>query len=207
MPSIAVHDHRKQPVGTIDLHDRVFGVPPNKALVHAAVTMQQASLRQGSASTLGRGEVSGSGKKPWRQKHTGRARAGSKRSPLWRHGGTVFGPKPRRYGYAIPRKMYRAALRSALSQKVAAGEFVVVSELVVEEPKTRALTRVLRELGLNGRTLIIRGSVDDNLDRAARNLPYVKVASAHELNILDILLVDYLLIPQQEIAHVQEAWS
>src|SRR5512146_3543062 len=129
MPTVDVVDLKKKKVGTVELPAEVFGCAPHTALGHEAVIMQRACERQGTASTLRRGEVAGSGKKPWKQKHTGRARAGSIRSPVWRHGGSVFGPKPRSYAYTMPKKKYRAALQSALSAKLADGQVVIVSNL------------------------------------------------------------------------------
>src|SRR6266545_6541299 len=136
MPTVDVVDLKRQKVGTVELPQEVFGCELRAALVHEAVIMQRACERQGTASTLRRGEVSGSGKKPWKQKHTGRARAGSIRSPIWRHGGSVFGPKPRDYSYSMPKKKYRAALQSALSAKMAAGSVMVLSALPLAAPKT-----------------------------------------------------------------------
>jgi len=136
MPSVDVVDLENKKVGTVELPQEVFGCEPRAALVHEAVIMQRACERQGTASTLRRGEVAGSGKKPWKQKHTGRARAGSLRSPVWRHGGNVFGPKPRLYAYSMPKRKYRAALQSALSAKVNENQLIVLSELSLQEPKT-----------------------------------------------------------------------
>ncbi|TLY41210.1 MAG: 50S ribosomal protein L4, partial [Nitrospirae bacterium] len=175
--------------------------------VHTAVVMQQACARQGTASTLTRGEVSGSGRKPWKQKHTGRARAGSIRSPIWRHGGRVFGPRPRSYAYSLPKKKYRAALQSALSAKLAAGGIVVVSALTLEEPKTRRLAKVLAQMGLTGKTLIVIGEGRTDLERAARNLREVKLIKPEELNVYDVLRHDSIVIPERELLRVQEVWS
>ena len=207
MPTVDIVNLQKKKVGSLDLKDEVFGIEPNVSLVHEAVVMQQASERQGTASTLQRGEVSGSGKKPWRQKHTGRARVGSTRSPLWRHGGTVFGPKPREYGFAIPKKKYRAALRTALSSKVSRGEIVVVSDLSIESPKTRLLAKALSQLGLTRKTLIVVGEDRQNLERAARNLKDVKLVKPQELNVYDVVRYDSLVIPEREVSRVQEVWS
>src|SRR5918996_3355727 len=143
MPTIDVMDSNRQKVRSITLPKEVFGCKPHAALVHEAVTMQRACERQGTAWTLRRGEVSGSGKKPWKQKHTGRARSGSIRSPIWRHGGSVFGPKPRSYAYSLPKKQYRAALQSALSSKLIDGQLFVVSSLSLEQPKTKMLAKAL----------------------------------------------------------------
>lgn len=207
MPTVDVLDIHKRKVGSVELHDGVFGVEADGPLVHTAVVMQQACARQGTASTLRRGEVSGSGRKPWKQKHTGRARAGSIRSPIWRHGGVVFGPRPRSYAYSLPKKKYRAALRSALSAKLAAGGIVVVSALTLEEPKTRRLAKVLAQMGLTGKTLIVIGEGRTDLERAARNLREVKLIKPEELNVYDVLRHDAIVIPERELLRVQEVWS
>ena len=207
MPTVDVLDIHKRKVGSVELHEGVFGVAPDGPLVHTAVVMQQACARQGTASTLRRGEVSGSGRKPWKQKHTGRARAGSIRSPIWRHGGTVFGPRPRSYAYSLPKKKYRAALQSALSAKLAAGGIVVVSALTLEEPKTRRLAKVLAQMGLTGKTLIVIGEGRTDLERAARNLREVKLIKPEELNVYDVLRYDSIVIPERELLRVQEVWS
>lgn len=207
MPTVDVLDIHKRKVGSVELHDGVFGVEADGPLVHTAVVMQQACARQGTASTRTRGEVSGSGRKPWKQKHTGRARAGSIRSPIWRHGGRVFGPRPRSYAYSLPKKKYRAALQSALSAKLAAGGIVVVSALTLEEPKTRRLAKVLAQMGLTGKTLIVIGEGRTDLERAARNLREVKLIKPEELNVYDILRHDSIVIPERELLRVQEVWS
>lgn len=207
MPTVDVVDSQKKKVGKVELHAGLFGADIDGPLVHEAVVMQQASARQGTASTLRRGEVSGSGKKPWKQKHTGRARAGSIRSPVWRHGGSVFGPKPRRYDYAMPKKKYHGALRSALSAKLAAGEIVVVSDLTIEKPKTKLLAKTLTQLGLSAKTLIVVGEGRLDLERAARNLAGVKLVRPEQLNVYDVLRYNVILIPEREVARIQEAWS
>jgi len=207
MPTVDVLDIHKRKVGSVELHDGVFGVEADGPLVHTAVVMQQACARQGTASTLRRGEVSGAGRKPWKQKGTGRARAGSIRSPIWRHGGVVFGPRPRSYAYSLPKKKYRAALRSALSAKLAAGGIVVVSALTLEEPKTRRLAKVLAQMGLTGKTLIVIGEGRTDLERAARNLREVKLIKPEELNVYDVLRHDSIVIPERELLRVQEVWS
>lgn len=207
MPAIDVVDIHKQKVRSVELHDRVFGAEPNGPLVHAAVVMQRACMRQGTASTLTRGEVSGSGKKPWKQKHTGRARAGSIRSPVWRHGGIVFGPRPRSYAQVMPRKQYRAAIQGALSAKLSEGGILVVSEFSIPEAKTRLLSKTLAQLGLSKKTLIVTGEDSADLERAARNLSSVTVLKARELNVYDVLRHDTLLIPERELARIQETWA
>jgi large subunit ribosomal protein L4 len=207
MPAIDVLDIHKQKVRSVEIDASLFGASPNRSLVHAAVVMQRACIRQGTASTLTRGEVSGSGKKPWKQKHTGRARAGSIRSPVWRHGGTVFGPHLRSYAQAMPKKQYRAALQSALSAKLSEGGIVVVSEFTIPEQKTRLLAKTLAQLGLTAKTLIVTGEDSADLERAAGNLHSVKVVKARELNVYDVLRYDSILIPERELSRVQEVWA
>lgn len=207
MPILDVVDMNRRKVGSVELHDGVFGATPHASLVHAAVVMQRACERQGTASTLKRGEVSGSGRKPWRQKHTGRARAGSIRSPIWRHGGIVFGPRPRSYAIAMPKKQYRAALRSALSAKLAGGNLLVVSDLTLSDLKTRSLAKVLKQLGLASTALIVVGADRTDLERVARNLPGVKLIGPRELNVYDVLRYDSIVIPEREVPRIQEAWS
>src|SRR5207247_4524290 len=155
MPTVDVVDLKRQKAGSVDLPEEVFGCKLHTALVHEAVVMQRACERQGTASTLRRGEVTGSGKKPWKQKHTGRARAGSIRSPLWRHGGSVFGPKPRDYGYSIPQGKARGAVRAALSAKVRDAGLLVLEDLPESDGKTKSLAAMLKVLGLKGKTLIV----------------------------------------------------
>lgn len=207
MATVDVIDVHKRKVGSVELRDAVFGAKPEAAVVHEAVIMQQACERQGSASTLERGEVSGSGKKPWKQKHTGRARAGSIRSPVWRHGGTVFGPKPRSYAYAIPKQKYRAALQSALSAKLAAGDVVVLSALTLESPKTRLLSKALSQLGLTSTTLIVAGAGHADLERAAANISGVKVVAPESINVYDVLRYAKLVILERDVPRLQEVWA
>jgi large subunit ribosomal protein L4 len=207
MPTVDVLDIHKKKVGSVDLKEEIFGAAPKTALVHSAVVMQQACARQGTASTLRRGEVSGSGKKPWKQKHTGRARAGSVRSPIWRHGGSVFGPKPRDYAYSIPKKQYRLALQSALSSKLQAGELLIVSDLPIAQPKTKLLAKTLSQMGIRGTTLIVMGEGRPDVAQAARNLRSVTVLAPHQLNVYDVLRCRSVIIPEREVLRVQEAWS
>lgn len=207
MPTIDVLDTNRQKVGIVDLPAEVFGCKPHVTLVHEAVVMQRACDRQGTASTLHRGEVSGSGKKPWKQKHTGRARAGSVRSPVWRHGGTVFGPKPRSYAYGMPKKKYRAALQSALSAKVSEGSVVVVTDLTIGQPKTKLLAKALDQLGVSGTTLLVIGEGRADLVQAAKNLSTVTLLRPEELNVYDIVRCQSIVIPQRELDRVREVWS
>jgi large subunit ribosomal protein L4 len=169
--------------------------------------MQRACERQGTASTLRRGEVSGSGKKPWKQKHTGRARAGSVRSPVWRHGGSVFGPKPRSYAYTMPKKKYRAALQSALSAKLIDGKVIVVSDFALEQPKTKLLAKALDQFGLGETALLVAADTQVAMLQAARNLSSVKVVSADQLNVYDVVRAGVVVIHERELARVTEVWS
>ncbi len=207
MPTVDILDLRRQKVGSMDLAPEVFGAEPNVPLVHEVVVMQRARARQGSASTRTRGEVSGSGKKPWKQKHTGRARVGSISSPLLRNGGTVFGPRPRRYGGTLPKSKYRAALRSALSAKLAEGGILVVADLALESLKTRMLAKALGHLGLTKRTLIVIGEGRQAVERAARNLRHVRLVRPEDLNVYDVLRYDAIVIPKGDVPHLQEVWS
>jgi large subunit ribosomal protein L4 len=207
VPSVDVVDLNKRKVSTVELPAAIFGQTPNTVLVHEAVVMQRAGERQGTASTLRRGEVSGSGKKPWKQKHTGRARAGSLRSPVWRHGGIVFGPKPRSYGYGIPKQKYHRALQMALSSKVAAGDVLVVDDLAISSPKTRQLEKALAQLGVKKTSLLVVGEGSGDVVKAARNLPGVKVVSPERLSVYDVLRYDSLVIAQPILSRIQEAWA
>lgn len=207
MPTVDVVDLENKKVGTVELPQEVFGCEPRVALVHEAVIMQRACERQGTASTLRRGEVQGSGKKPWKQKHTGRARAGSVRSPVWRHGGSVFGPKPRSYAYSMPKQKYRAALQSALSAKVAESKLVVLSDLSLQEPKTKVLARALDRLSGGDHVLVVIGKEQSSVIQAARNLTTVQVLSIDQLNVYDIVRAGMIVVSQRELGSVREVWS
>jgi large subunit ribosomal protein L4 len=207
MPTVDVVDFDRRKVGSVELPPEVFGCQLHGSLVHEAVVMQQACERQGTASTLRRGEVRGSGKKPWKQKHTGRARAGSVRSPVWRHGGSVFGPKPRSYAFSMPKKKYRAALQSALSAKVVGGHVIVLSDLSLEQPKTKFLAKVLGRFDHGARILIVAGEGQTGLIQAARNLSGVDVVAPEHLNVYDVVRAKTILIPERELSRVKEVWA
>jgi large subunit ribosomal protein L4 len=207
MPTVDVLDLNRRKVGSAELPAEVFGCKPHTALVHEAVIMQRACERQGTASTLRRGEVSGSGKKPWKQKHTGRARAGSLRSPVWRHGGSVFGPKPRSYAYTMPKRKYRAALQSALSAKATEGHLFVVSNLSLEQPKTNVLAKALKQFAVSSPILVIAGEGQRGLAQAARNLAKVRVVTPDRLNVYDIVRAGTIVIPERELPRVKEVWA
>jgi len=193
-------------VGALELSDAVFGAPVNEALLHQAVVRYLANQRQGTVSTKTRGEVSGGGRKPWRQKGTGRARQGSIRAPQWVGGGTVFGPKPRDYRQDMPKKARRAALRSALSGKVAAGELVVLDELRLEQPKTKQMVEVLENLkAAGGSALFVTGELDRNVVLSTRNIPGVGATRACDLNVYDVLAHGRLIATKDAIAKIEEA--
>lgn len=190
------------------LGEAVFGAPIATHLVHNVVKMQLANRRQGTASTRTRSDVRGGGKKPWKQKGTGRARSGTRRSPVWRGGGTVFGPHPRSYGYVVPRQVRAAALRAALSEKVRAGQFVVVDSLLLEEPSTKAFKALLERSGVRGRALIVTEQVqrEDATAKSCRNLPDLTLLSPDGLNVYDILRHETLVMTRGALSAVEEAW-
>lgn len=205
MPRVAVYNMKGEQVGDIELKDEIFGVEPNEALVHQAVVRYLANQRQGTVATKTRGEVSGGGRKPWRQKGTGRARHGSIRSPIWVGGGTVFGPKPRDYRQALPKKARRAALRSALSSKVAAGDFLVLDELKLEQPKTREVANVLSNLKADeASALFVTAELDRNVYLSARNIPKVSATRAGDLNVYDVLLHGKVIATRDAVAKIEE---
>jgi len=206
MPRVAVYNIEGQKVGDIDLKDEVFGVPVNEALMHQAVVRHLANQRQGTVATKTRGDVSGGGRKPWRQKGTGRARHGSTRSPIWVGGGTVFGPQPRDYRQRLPKKARRAALCSALSGKVAAGEFVVVDEIRFDRPKTKEMARVVKNLaGDAGRTLVVTADTDPNVALSARNIPEVSSVRASDLCVYEVLRHGKVVATRDAVLKIEEA--
>jgi large subunit ribosomal protein L4 len=207
MATVEVVNSKGKAVKTLEVKNELILSSSEHPLVQAAVVMQRASSRQGTSSSKGRGEVRGSGKKPWKQKHTGRARAGSNRSPIWRHGGIVFGPRPRKYGGSLPRKMYREAMYSAISSKQSANQLKVVEGFSIPEPKTRYLVAKLNEFGVTGKALIVAGEGSEMLFRAGRNLPKVKVVSPDGLNVYDILHYDVLLVMENDMQKIQDIWS
>ena len=186
----------------MELSEQVFGGPVNEAVLHSAVVMQMAGRRQGTASTKTRAEVRGGGRKPWRQKGTGRARVGSIRSPLWRTGGVTFGPKPRNYGYNLPKKVRRLALRSALSAKVKEGNLLVVDQLSLPEIKTKEMVKVLNALNATPKALVV--TADENVQKSSRNIPGVLPMAAQGLNVYDLLNHDKLIITKEDVLKVEE---
>ena len=207
MPQLDVVNFKNEKVGTVELPDGLFAVEINKPLIHEAVVMQQAAMRQGTASTKTRGFVRGGGKKPWKQKGTGRARHGSIRSPIWRGGAIVFGPHPRSYAYAFPKKKARAALHGALSAKVKAGEVVIIDGLELAEAKTRVLAAGLKALGLSRRVLVVMERPVESFERAAQNLPNVDLIRIAGLNVFDLLAHRHIIIPRAALEPMQEVWA
>jgi large subunit ribosomal protein L4 len=205
MPKVAVYNMTGAQTGEIELNDAVFGVEVNEAVMHQAVVMQLANQRLGTAATKTRGLVRGGGRKPWRQKGTGRARSGSTRSPIWVGGGTVFGPQPRSYAYSMPRKARRLAIKSALSAKVQAGELMVMEDLAINEPKTKTVVNMLDSLKVgDDKALIITAAVDENVEKSSRNIPGVKNITSLGLNVYDILYHDKVLITKDAVSKIEE---
>ena len=206
MPKVAVYNVTGAQVGEIELSDAIFGITPNAHVLHEAVVMQQASLRRGTHDVKNRSEVRGGGRKPWKQKGTGRARQGSIRSPQWVGGGTVFGPTPRSYAYKLPKKVRRLALKSALSTKVNANEIIVLDALSIDAPKTKDMVKILGNLKV-GKALVVSAEADANLALSARNIPGVKVVDATGINVLDLLHHDALVITKGAVAKVEEVFA
>lgn len=204
---VDVYSATGEVVGKAELLDEVFGVTPNEGLLHQAVLRQLANSRVGTADTLTRGEVSGGGRKPWRQKGIGRARQGSIRAPHWRGGGVVFGPHPRSYRQAMPRKMRRQALRGALSAVVADGRIRLLDSLQFAEPKTREAAQLLRNLSAEHSTLVVTPGVDLQVVRSARNIPGTTVIPADMINVLDVLKHRYLVMPVAAARRIEENLS
>ena len=207
MAEIEVRNLSNEVVGKMELSDEVFKAELNQPLIWEAVKHYNDSLRAGTASTKVRGEVSGSGKKLWRQKGTGRARVGSIRSPLWRHGGTVHGPKPRNYSYRFPRKKLLIALRSALSAKLSENSLAVIEALRLDSPRTKDFEKILSGLGATGKVLIVDSGENKNLSLSSRNLPKVKLVRSAAVNIFDVVNSNTLLFSKDSILHVQEVLS
>ncbi|ASR45728.1 MULTISPECIES: 50S ribosomal protein L4 [Paenibacillus] len=204
MPKVALLNISGSQVGEIELNDAVFGIEPNKHVLHDAVVMQLASLRQGTHKVKGRSEVRGGGRKPWKQKGTGRARQGSIRAPQWVGGGTVFGPTPRSYAYKLPKKVRRLAIKSALSSKVIENEIIVLDALTLNGPKTKEFAAILNNLKADRKALIVAPSYDDNVALSARNIPGVKFVAADGINVLDVLGHDKLIITKEAVQKVEE---
>jgi large subunit ribosomal protein L4 len=205
MPSVDIIDWSNKKVGSLDLADAVFGAPVNEALLYEAVRHHQAGKRRGTASTKTRHEVAGSGKKLWKQKGTGRARMGSIRSPLWRHGGTTWGPQPRDYSYHLPKKMLLGALRSALSAKLRDGELRVVNEFSIAEPKTKQMREALTGIEASKTVLLVNNDENRNLELSSRNLEGVKLVSSRELSVYDLLKHAQVILSEAAARKLSEA--
>jgi large subunit ribosomal protein L4 len=186
-----------------ELKEEVFGVKTRRHLLHQTIVMQLNNRRAGSAATKSKGRVRGGGKKPWRQKGTGRARAGSTRSPLWVGGGTIFGPQPRDYSFRMPRKARKEALRSALSLKNRDGKIIVVDKLQLEQPKTKLMAKALEELKVSSALIVIPQS-DEKIERSSRNIPAVKVLRVEGLNVYDLIRYEYLILTVEALRLVEE---
>ena len=196
---------QNEKVDEVVLSEAVFGVPVKGHLLHEAVRWQRARQRRGTASTKGRSEVSGGGRKPWRQKGTGRARAGSNRSPLWRHGGISHGPKPRDWSFRFPKALRRDALRTALSAKIAAREVRILEDLTMDRPSTKTFQSLLKGLGITGKVLVVTSQREEAVEKSARNLPRVKVLLAQGVNVSDVLNADAILFTREALVKVEEA--
>jgi len=201
---VDVVNAKHETVDRCELPEAIFGAPVKPHVLHEVVRMQLASRRQGTADTKGRSDVSGGGKKPWKQKGTGRARAGSSRSPLWRHGGTVFGPHPRSYEYDVPKAVRRQALLAALTTKAQAGAVRVVETLNLERPSTKAMAGLLSGAGIHGKVLVVLPARDEVVEKSARNLPAVRVLTVRGLNVYDVLRADLLVLTPEGVQTLRE---
>jgi len=205
MPEVEIKDKNNNTVGKISLRDDMFGSQAKEGVIHAAVINFLANQRQGTHATKTKGLISGGGRKPWKQKHTGRARSGSIRSPLWRGGGTVFGPQPRDYSYSLPRKMKRLALMAAFREKLSNGEVVIIDDLPLEKPRTKDMISILKNLGLDSKSvLVVLPERKDSVILSARNIPRVSVTRSTDLNTYDVMKYNVLLMTKEAAARLEE---
>lgn len=207
MPNVAVLDMAGKEVSTIELSEAIFGIEPNAAVMHHMVVNYLANQRQGTQSALTRAEVSGGGRKPWRQKGTGHARQGSTRAPQWTHGGIVFAPKPRDYSYSVNKKVRRLAMKSAFSAKAQSNEIIVIDSISTEKFSTKTMVAMLNAVESTGKTLIVLPTVDKKVINSARNIPGVKTAQVNELNVYDMLNADKLIIAKEAVEKIQEVYA
>ena len=207
MSTIKVLNMAGAEVGTVELNDGIFGIEPNTAVVHEVVKNHLANCRQGTQSALTRAEVSGGGKKPWRQKGTGHARQGSTRAPQWTHGGIVFAPKPRSYSYVLNKKVKRLAMKSALSAKAAAGEIIVVDSIKLDSIKTKDFRAFLNAVKADGKSLVVTPAKDEVVVKSARNIPGVETTMANLMNVYDILKAKYLVLDKEALAVIEEVFA
>ena len=206
MPNVALYDIKGQNIGDIELSETVFGQPVNAAVMHEVVVAHLANCRQGTQSAKTRSEVSGGGKKPWRQKGTGRARQGSTRSPQWRHGGVVFAPKPRDYTIRVNKKVKRLAMKSALSSKVEENELIVFDALNIEAPKTKEMVKVLKAVDVN-KALIVLADKDEAVERASANIEGVKTTLVGTLSVYEILKYEKLILTKASVEKIEEVYA
>ena len=204
MPKVALYNQNGSTAGDIELNASVFGIEPNESVVFDAILMQRASLRQGTHKVKNRSEVRGGGRKPWRQKGTGRARQGSIRSPQWRGGGVVFGPTPRSYSYKLPKKVRRLAIKSVLSSKVNDNNIIVLEDLTLDTVKTKEMAAVLKGLSVEKKALIVTADANEAVSLSARNIPGVTVVQANGINVLDVVNHEKLLITKAAVEKVEE---
>ena len=207
MSAIKVLNMTGAEVGTVELNDSIFGIEPNTAVVHEVVKNHLANCRQGTQSALTRAEVSGGGKKPWRQKGTGHARQGSTRAPQWTHGGIVFAPKPRSYSYVLNKKVKRLAMKSALSAKAAAGEIIVIDSIKMDSIKTKDFRAFLNAVKADGKSLVVTPTKDETIVKSARNIPGVITSMANLINVYDILNAKYLVLDKEALAVIEEVFA
>ena len=207
MPNVQVVDMQGKKVSTVDLADSIFGIEPNAAVMHQMVVSYLANQRQGTQSALTHSEVSGGGRKPWRQKGTGRARQGSTRAPQWYHGGVVFAPKPRDYRFSVNKKVRRLAMKSAFSAKAGAEEIIVIDKIALDEIKTAKIAAMLTAVGSEKKALIVLPEVDEKVIKSARNIAGVKTAQVNELNVYDILNADKLIIAKDTLTKIEEVYA
>ena len=207
MSTMNVLNMAGQQVGTVELNDAIFGIEPNTVVVHEVVKNHLANCRQGTQSALTRAEVSGGGRKPWRQKGTGHARQGSTRAPQWTHGGIVFAPKPRDYSYVLNKKVKRLALKSVLSAKAAEGKLVVIDSIKMDAIKTADFRKFLTAVQVEGKAVVVTPAVDETVVKSARNIPGVLTTPATNLNVYDIINAQYLVVDQTALAKIEEVYA
>lgn len=207
MPNVAVFNMAGQEVGKVDLSEAIFGIEPNTAVMHTMVVNYLANNRQGTQSALTRSEVSGGGRKPWKQKGTGHARQGSTRAPQWTHGGIVFAPKPRSYRFTVNKKVRRLAIKSAFSAKTADNELIVLDALTMDTYKTKTIAEMLKALGADKKALIVLPEVNDQIIKSARNIPGVKTAQVNTINVYDLVNADKLIIVKDALSKIEEVYA
>lgn len=207
MPTLAVLDMSGKEVDKVDLSDNVFGIKPNAVVMHQMVVNYLANKRQGTQSALTRSEVSGGGRKPWRQKGTGHARQGSTRAPQWRHGGVVFAPKPRSYSFSVNKKVRRLAMKSAFSSKVLDQDLIILDSIKLDEFKTKTIVEMLKALGVSKKALIVLPEVDEKVISSAKNIPGIKTTQVNTLNVYDMLNANKLIILKDSVSKIEEVYA